>query len=201
MERCGAEVLSKEDINQNPIINYSKFNLDETKQTADAFFEKALETQDESEKSEFLKNAVASYYILSNIDKSNSYPCIQLARIYDLQNNDLYAKAYFSRVLGLNSKDADGNFYFAEYYYRRNQYEKALEFYQKALLYGKEADSQTLKNIASIYERFGDIPRANFYYRTSLEKNPEDKTLKDKIDENIVNEYKDAGYFKRRLRN
>lgn len=189
-----------DDEDKNLSVDYSKFNIETTKKSGDTFFAMALEANDEKEKSQYLKNASAQYYILSNLDKADTYPCIQLARIYDMQKNDAYAKAYFYRVLGLNYKNIDANFYFAEFYYTRKQYKQALEYYQKALTYGKEEDFETLKKIGHIYERFGDIPKANLYYKKSIALNPNDKELSERINENVKQEYEKSGYYKRRLR-
>lgn len=197
---CGNGVYAFEDDDKNLSVDYSKFNTEMTRESGDAFFKMALDTDDEDQRAQNLKNASAQYYILSNLDKADTYPCIQLARIYDLQKNDAYAKAYFYRVLGMNYKDADANFYFAEFYYTRKQYKDALEYYQKALTYGKEEDSETLKKIGKIYERFADLPRANLYYKKSLDLNPQDPELYGKINENIKREYEQSGYYKRRLR-
>jgi tetratricopeptide (TPR) repeat protein len=194
-------VYAKADEEKNLSVDYSKFNKETTKNNADTLFQSALATEDKEAQVQYLKNAASQYYILSNFDKADSYPCIQLARIYDLQKNDAYAKAYFYRVLGLNYKDADGNFYFAEFYFAREQYEKALEYYQKALSYGRTEDSETLKKIGQIYERFGDIPRASHYYKKSLDLNPKDTELSGKINEKASKEYENSGYYKRRLRN
>ena len=194
-------IYAKADEEKNLSIDYSKFNKEITKNNADTLFQTALTTKDKDEQAQYLKNAAAQYYILSNFDKADSYPCIQLARIYDLQKNDAYAKAYFYRVLGLNYKDKDANFYFAEFYYTRKQYKKALEYYHNALNYGRKEDALTMKKVGQIYERFGDIPRANKYYKKSLELNPQDDELSGKINDNAVKEYESSGYYKRRLRN
>ena len=198
---CGIYAHTQNENEKSLSVDYSKFNTEAIKNSADKFFQDALNSTDEKEKAGNLKNAAAQYYILSNADKSDSYPCIRLARIYDLQKNDAYAKAYFYRVLGLNYKDSDANFYFAEFYFTREQYEKALEYYQKALTYGRPEDPETLKKIGQIYERFGDIPRASHYYKKSLDLNPNDTELSGKINENAAKEYENSGYYKRRLRN
>jgi tetratricopeptide (TPR) repeat protein len=198
---CEIYAHTQNDNEKSLSVDYSKLNTEAIKSSADKFFQDALDSTDEKEKAENLKNAAAQYYILSNTDKSDSYPCIRLARIYDLQKNDAYAKAYFYRVLGLNYKDAEANFYFAEFYYTRKQYKKALEYYHNALNYGRKDDAPTMKKIGQIYERFGDIPRANQYYKKSFELNPQDAELSGKINENIIKEYEKSGYYKRRLRN
>ena len=198
---CGIYAHTQDDEDNNLGVDYSKFNTESTKNAADSFFQTALNSESEKEKFDNLKNAAAQYYILSNIDKSDSYPCIQLARIYDLSKNDSYAKAYFYRVLGLDYKNADANFYFAEFYFTREQYQKALTYYQKAISYGKKEDAETMKKIGQIYERFGDIQRASHYYQKSLELNPADTDLSKKNNETAAKEYEHSGYYKRRLRN
>ena len=74
----------------------------------------------------------------------------------------------------------------AEFYNTRKQYKRALEYYNKALMYGMRADASTYKKIGNIYERFGDITRANFYYKESKRLNPRDKNIEDKIHKTTV---------------
>ncbi len=195
---CCFANTSTGDGEKNLSVDYSKFNTETTKNAADKFFQTALNAASEEEKNENLGNAAGQYNVLANIDKSDTYPCIQLGRIYDLQGKDLYAKAYFGRALALNSKEPDANFYFGEFYYARNQYQKALEYYQKALLYGKPADKVIYKKIGQIYERFADVKKANFYYNLCLELDPNDEELKRKITQSTVKEYEQSGYYKRR---
>ena len=196
---CLAGTLADNEKSLN--VDYSKFNTEATKNTADKFFKIAINAESEEEKKDNLEKASAQYYVLANVNKSDPYPCIQLGRIYDLQGKDLYAKAYFGRALALESKHSDANYYFGEFYYTRGQYQKALEFYQKSLLYGKTADAELYKKIGHIYERFADVKRANFYYNASLELNPKDQELKEKINRSAVKEYEKSGYYKRRVHN
>lgn len=183
---------------ENLFVDYSKFNIEKTKQAADDFFKRAQDAQDETKKEEFLKNAAAQYYILSNAETGNSYACIQLARVYDLQKNDKYAKAYFSRALNLNYKDIDANFYFGEFYFKRNNYKKALEYYQKSLLYGKEGDASIYKNIGQIYEKFGDSRRSEYYYKESIRLNPNNNALKEKTKIDLKGNNQNSEYYQRR---
>jgi tetratricopeptide (TPR) repeat protein len=201
LNNCGVGILANENGSRKLDTEYSKFNTITTKETADKFFQSALNAKSEEEKAENLKNAAAQYYILSDINKSDSYPCIQLGRIYDMQGKDKYAKAYFNRALNLNNKNADANFYLAEFYNSRKQYQKALEHYQNSLLDGRRADAQTYQKIGQIYERFADVKRANFYYNAGLELNPNNKELKRKINKAAVKEYEKSGYYRREIHN
>lgn len=201
LNNCSVCVFASKIDSREYNLNYSKFDEATVKTAADKFFKSALSAKSEQEKAENLEKAAAQYYILSNTDKSDSYPCIQLGRIYDLQGNDKYAKAYFNRALNLDNKNADANYYLAEFYNSRKQYQKALEYYQNSLLYGRTADVQTFKKIGQIYERFADVKRANFYYNAGLELNPKDKELKGKINKTAVKEYEKSGYYRRKIRN
>lgn len=201
LNNCGVGILASENGSRKLDTEYSKFNTITTKETADKFFQSALNAKSEEEKAENLKNAAAQYYILSDINKSDSYPCIQLGRIYDMQGKDKYARAYFNRALNLNNKNADANFYLAEFYNSRKQYQKALEHYQNSLLDGRRADARTYQKIGQIYERFADVKRANFYYNAGLELNPNNKELKRKINKAAVKEYEKSGYYRRKIRN
>lgn len=198
---CNQIVFAQSDVDTNLSVDFSKFDSERSKNTADYFFQKALESDNTNDKEENLKKSAAQYYIVTNTDKANPYAYIQLARIYDMQKNDSYAKAYFFRALGINSTNSDANFYFGDFYFSRNQYRKALDYYQKALQYGKTDNSMLYKNIGYIYERFGDLPRANFYYKKSIALNPGDKDLASKVEESVEDEYEKSGYYKRRLRN
>lgn len=191
---------AKEDEEKNLVIDYEKFEPESTRQAADDYFEKADSQEDSDSRKEYLKKAAAKYYILSNIDKSDSYPCIRLARVYDKLGKDSYAKAYFYRALGLNYKDTEANIYFAEFYFSRKQYKKAIEYYQKAIAYGYEATPETYKKMGMIYERFGDVKRAVYYYKESLNLNPQDEEIGTKLQELESIDYQNTGYYKRRLR-
>lgn len=198
---CNQTAFAQNNEDANLSVDFSKFNSETSRDSADYHFQKALDSDNPKEKEENLKKSAAQYYIVTNTDKSNPYAYIQLARIYDMQKKDSYAKAYFFRALGINSTNADANLYFGDFYFSRMQYRKALDYYQKALQYGKTNNSELYKNIGYIYERFGDLPRANVYYKKSVALNPKDKDLSSKIEESVKDEYEKSGYYKRRLRN
>ncbi len=189
-----------QDEEKNLVIDYEKFNPESTREMADNYFEIAQTQQDDDKMKEYYKRAAAKYYILSNIDRSDSYPCIRLARVYDKLGKDNYAKAYFYRALGLNYKDTEANIHFADFYFTRKQYKKAIEYYQKAIAYGYTPDAQIYKNMGMIYDRFGDIKRAVHYYKESLGLNPQDTELGEKINQLESIDYQNTGYYRRRLR-
>ena len=186
---------------KNILLDYSKFDDADSKSKADNYFYLALNSKNEVEKSDYLRQALALYYIVVNIDKADVDSYVKLARIYDIQKNDSYAKAYFYRALGIDFKDVNANFYFGDFYFNRKQYQKALLYYQNSLKYGNNDNFNLYKNLGYIYERFGDLPKASFYYKKSLELNPSDKDLSSKISTSVRDEYDNSGYYKRRIHN
>lgn len=199
LNNCGVSTFASENENRKLNTDYSKFSATTIADAAEKFFQTALNAKSDEERTENLEKAAAQYYILSNMNKSDSYPCIQLGRIYDIQGNDKYAKAYFSQAIGINSKDINANFYLAEYYYKRKQYQKALEYYQKSLMYGKLPETDIYEKIGYIYQKFADVKRANFYYNAALELDSNNKELRKKVNQSSVNDYEKSGYYQRRL--
>ena len=181
-------------------VDYSKFNTEDIKTAADGFFNSALNETDPKKKEQYLKNATTRYYILSNTDRDNADYYIKLGRIYDMRRFDKYAKAYFYNALGVNYKNPDANYYFAEFFYERKKYKKALDYYLKALSYGYKGEpSVLLKKIGYIYEQFGDLGRAEEFYKNSVSITS-DSELTEKIRNIDGANYSSTGYYKNRLR-
>ncbi len=141
-------------------IDYTVLNSQEVLAEADMFFEK----YEEANEIKYLTTAMAKYYILTRINPTDIYSTIQLARTYDIVKNDKQAKKYFNIALDINKKDADLNYYFAEFYYTRNDYKRALKYYKKAYDNGYSDDYDANLKIATIYEKFADLVKAQYYY-------------------------------------
>lgn len=181
-------------------VDYTKFNVEEMKTAAAGYFDNAINEPDEVKRNQYLKNATTRYYILTNVEKDNPDNYIALGRIYDIRGLDKYAKAYFYNALGLDNKNPNANFYFAEFYYKRDKYKQALEYYKKALSYGYKGDSsEMLKKMGYMYEQYGDLDRALMYYKNSVSMKP-DKDISKKIQDLNGANYSSTGYGKKRLR-
>lgn len=150
-------------------VDYSSVNLSATKTKADAYFELAQKTNSDIKRAKYLQKSAAEYYILLNAVSDDIVSCVRLARIYDMQNKDSYAKSYFYHALGLNSKSPEANYYFGDFYYKRKKYIKALEYYDKGLRYGITPDAEKFEKLGIIYERLGDSQRATSYYKRASE--------------------------------
>ena len=180
------------------VFDYSKFDKTSVRKTADKYFNDALSSDEQSLKKELFQKAGGQYFILSKITPGDLYPLIQLARVYDYKDKNSYSKAYFYRALEINKKDPSTNYYFGEYYYSRKEYKKALYYYNIAFRNGYKEGYDVMIRMAMMYERLGDLLRANQYYKRAFLIKPNDENIADKI--RILEDlrYKDTGYYSRR---
>ncbi len=184
----------------NALIDYTVIDKDATLKAADYYFEKALNSEDNQVKKEFLQKASGEYFILTRINPRDLYPIVQLARVYDFENKNNYSKAYFFKALKIDKNNAATNYYFGEYYYKRDDYKRALYFYNTAFQNGYKENYDVLIRMATMYEKLGDLLRANQYYKKAFLVNIENEKLPDKIRELESLRYQNTGYYHKRRR-
>ena len=179
-------------------VDYSSVDINKALKNADLYFNLALKEQDENLKSEYMKKAEYEYNKIYLVKYDDIHSAIQLGRIYDYQKQDRYAKSYFSRALGLNYRNPYVNYYIANFYYDRKDYKKALRYYRKAMDYGIKEDIELLSKMGDIFEKFGDLRRANICYKRAFLADPANEDIPDKIREMEEINYNPAGYYDRR---
>jgi len=180
------------------LLDYSKFSKSEFSKTADFYFKQALKTKDSEQKKQLLQVASGQYFILSNLDKNDLHPLVQLGRIYDEENQNNYAKAYFFRALEIDKNDSATNYYLGEFYYTRHDYKRALNYYNIAFKNGFTQDYDILLKLAGIYEKLGDLQKANQYYKKAFIIKHSDADVADKIRELEDIKYKNTGYYNKK---
>lgn len=180
----------------NAFIDYSKIDKGSTKQLADFYFQKAFTTNKPEERKNFLQKASREYFVLTQVDKKDIYPIVQMARVYDFENENSYAKAYFFKALKIDRKNPLTNYYFGEYYLRRDDYKRSLYFYNTAFENGFKENYNVLVNMAIMYEKLGDLLRANQYYKKAYLVNPSNTELPEKIMELESLNYQNSEYYK-----
>lgn len=197
---CGCNIVSAVQFGEiqykNTFIDYSKIDKSATLKLADFYFNKALETRDKKLKKEYLQKASGEYFILTQIEQDNLYAIVQMARVYDYENENSFAKAYFFQALKIDRDNALTNYYFAEYYYTRRDYTRALYFYNRAFDNGWQENYEVLLKMAAMYEKLGDLLRANQYYKKAYLVKPDNVDLPDKIRSIEALKYKNTGYYK-----
>ena len=182
----------------NTYIDYSKIDKESTLQLADFYFNKALKEEDSKLRAEYLQKASGEYHILTHAQPDNLYPIIQMARVYDMEQENRFAKAYFFQALKIDKNNADTNYYFGDFYYKRREYTKALYFYNKAFKNGFKSDYEVFIKMGTIYEKLGDLLKANQYYKRAYMAKPTNEELPDKIREIEDLRYKNTGYYNKR---
>lgn len=160
-------------------IDYSKLSEKELDLKARDYFFNGLKDTD-IKNSENITNALFLYTVLEKINPAKVEYYVKLGILYDRLEKDRHAKGNFCKAISINSTNPETYFYFGEFYYRRENYRKALIYYNKAYVNGFNHNYDTLYKIGDIYEIFGDSRSALKYYKEAYEQSP-NKILQDKI--------------------
>lgn len=178
-------------------VDYSQIDKNSTRQLADLYFKKASEEQDSELKKDYLKKASGEYFLLTKVEPNNLDNIIQLARVYDMEKLNNYAKAYFFQALEINKTNPLTNYYFGNFYYTREDYKRVLKYYNIALNNGFQENFDILFKMGIMYEKLGDLLRANLYYKKAYLINPNNTDIPDKIRQIEGLRYQNSGYYNR----
>ncbi len=175
-------------------LDYSKLNFKEIKKDADMYFVLFEESRNNRRKKKYLEIAQNKYYILTKIDPTEITPYVQLGRIYDTTNKPKLAKEYFFKATNLNADDPFANFYFGEFYFYRRDYQKALNYYNRAYNNGLNNRYDLNLKLATIYEKLADLINAKKFYEISYTIKP-DASLQQKIQQLYKLNYDKSEYY------
>ncbi len=175
-------------------LSYSKLNQKSIKENAEKDFELYFVTKDKITAEKYLNAAMNKYYILTQIDPTDIDAYIKLGKIYDEKNVSYLAKEYFYKALNINKEASLANFYFGDYYYKRNDYKKALYHYKIAYNNGVAKTYDFNLKLATIYEKLADLSNAKKFYEISYNIKADSK-VKEKIQ--LLNElnYDKSDYY------
>jgi len=176
------------------VVDYSVLDADKIVKEADSFFEKYDSDFDKKN----ITTAMAKYYIATKIHPHDAYSTVQLARTYDITRRDRQAKQYFNRALEMNKNDPYASYYFANFYFDRKDFKRALKYYKRSYDNGYQGYYDVNLKIATIYEKFADLKNAKYYYEKAYSLNTSVSTLKDKILEIESLEYDKSEYYNRK---
>ena len=150
-------------------INYAPLSQEELETKAGFFYNLALKTNSLNEET---TEALNLYTILSNkCPTSIIYP-IRLGILYDNIGKDRQAKGCFFKAIGINKANPEAYFYLGEFYYKRNLYRRALNYYREAYKNGYTKHYETAYKIGDIYEKLGDTEAALKYLQLASELSP-----------------------------
>lgn len=152
-------------------------------------------TEDKELRQKYMREALGCYYILSKMRPSDVGIHVNIARMYDEMNKYTMAKEYFYRATNIDVNNANANYYFGDFYFKRADYRRALVYYLIALNNGYVNNYKLNSQLAIIYEKIGDIRMAKNFYERAYKLNPSDETLPEKI--RLLDElkYDDSQYY------
>ncbi len=181
---------------EDNLMDYSVLDGQKILQEADSFFEQYETTKNPN----YLSTAMGKYYIVTKIYPIEIYPMVQLARTYDEKKLDKFAKEYFSICYDINKKDPYLNYYMGDFYYKRNDFKRALRYFKRAYDNGYSEYYDLNVKIATIYEKFADLLTAKYYYEKAFSLDQSNTNLKDKTLQIESLNYYDSGYYKNSIR-
>ena len=129
---------------------------------------------------EDITNALFLYSVLQHKNQEKIIYAVKQGALYDKLNIDRHAKGCFSRAIAINKTLPEPYFYFGEYYYKREEYRKALKYYNEAYTKGYSKNYNLLYKMGDIYEKFGDTRSALKYLNEAKTQNPNSQ-LENKI--------------------
>ena len=181
-------------------VDYSMMDPVPVQTEADAYLDMALVTDDEKTKQHLLETAAGKYFLLSKINPQAVTPYVQLARIYDITRKDRYAKEYFYRATNIENLSPFANFYFGEYYFRRDDFRRALRYYLIAYENGYDNIYELNLRLAVIYEKLGDLENAKRYYNFASTIDPSQTEILTKIEQLNRLNYGESEYYRNFIR-
>lgn len=177
---------------EDNLMDYSILDGQKILTEADSFFERYETTRDPKD----LSTAMGKYYIVTKIYPVEIYPMVQLARTYDEKKLDRFAKQYFSICYDIDKKDPYLNYYMGDFYYKRNDFKRALRYFKRAYENGYGEYYDLNLKIATIYEKFADLLTAKYYYEKAFSLDQSNTNLKDKALQIESLNYENSGYYK-----
>ena len=133
-------------------IDYTKLNQSDLESRAEIYYNLALKSKKPNED---MTSALTLYSILSNKHPENRTYAIRLGKLYDTLGKDRFAKRQYYHAMGIDHLHPEPYFYLGEYYYSREQYRKALKFYEKAVDNGYSSHALTIERINELKKRLG----------------------------------------------
>lgn len=129
----------------------------------------------------YLQEAMHYYFLLEQVDKSSIEAQIGLGRVYDEMKFDRFAKEHFFHAYNFDNHNPKMNLYFGNFYYKRNDFVTAINYYKVAYQYGYSKNYFLNYMLGRTYEKLADIENAKKFYSTAFILNPKDTELANKI--------------------
>lgn len=152
-------------------IDYSKLSQEELDSKA-GFYYNLVTKKSNVKLDNDMTTALNLYMILHRKNPQNNFYTTRLGLLYDMLNQDKYARGCFEIAIGVDSSQPEPYYRLGEFYYKRFLYKKAMKNYKLAYKNGYTQHYDTLYKIGDIYEKFGDTEAAMKYLRMAAKINP-----------------------------
>lgn len=171
--------IQKGGIEYIPKIDYNLINTSDFEKKAFKHFTIATTTDTEEERIKNIEYALGEYRALLTKHPDNPDYALKLALLYELINKDRYAKSLFYQALSINPKHAQAHEAFGDYYFKKEDYRKALKQYNEAYILNNNIYNVNYK-IGVIHQKLGDTRSALKYLRQAQQINTSEE-LENKI--------------------
>jgi len=177
------------------LFDYSKLDKTPVLKDADMYFDIALKISDKAEKAHYTELALGKYFLVSKIEPEYQRTYVQIARLYDDMKKDTLAKSNFFHATNLGVNDAYTNYWFAEFYFKRRDYKRALKYYTIAYNNGYSDNTDLNLRLATLYEKFADLSNAERFYQAVYALNPQTADIQEKIQAIHDLNYENSEYY------
>jgi len=161
--------------------SFKNFNIKKVLKTADTDMLLAQKSKTTDDVKKYLNDAMKNYYIATQIDSSTIDGHIGLGRVYDIMNLDKLAKENFFTALNIETNNPRANFYFGDFYFRREDYLNAFTYYSIAYKHGLSKNYELNYRLGVINEKLADIETAKIFYINAIKLKPKNDELYEKI--------------------
>lgn len=136
-------------------IDYSVMNETELRTKADEYYQKSANMSDRKLNDD-ITQALNLYTMLSNKCPENTEYIIRLGKLYDIIGKDRHAKSCYYRAIGINKSNPDAYFCFGDFYFKREQYRRALKMFLKSKELGYADDTALQTRIDLLKRMLGE---------------------------------------------
>lgn len=169
-----AYAVEKGGIEYTPKIDYSIINTKDFEDKAAEYYKIATTSEIEEERLKNAQYAIGCYRALISKHEDNPLYSLRLAVLYELIGQNRYAKEFYYRTITITPDYAEGYEGFGNYYYKKEEYRRALKQYNQAYILNPSIYNVNNK-IGTIYQKLGDTQSALKYLNEAYKINPSEE--------------------------
>lgn len=164
-------------------VQYSFKKSDESKfrNNGNIYMDLYEKEQPGLEKANYLQEAMKNYFLLEKMNCNSIEAKIGLGRIYDEMKLDKFALKHFYEAQNIDKENADLNYHFGNYFFKRKDYMQAIKYLKKAYNSTYNNTYELNYKLGVTHEKLADIESAKKYYVNARNLYSKNTQLNDKI--------------------